>query len=402
MSGGGDVSDPGLEAAFDDLVVAMGEAAAFVRRHPFYRDGENRAGGYAFLTSMVIARIEEDVICDALYPFFRIVDPRVREGGDNPDQRYLISPVLGGATYRVWGNLGSARRLDFQIYAGDPYLPEGGGRMASFLSFEDLKLGADGAFEVFASPQRHPGNWLENPSDATRILVRQVHSDWSDDIPGDVHIDRVGEEGSLRPRLTEDAMAGRLRKAAADLRAHVMVWPQMVQGYLDSPPPNELSVPFDPGTLGGVPGRWMSHGTFDLEDDEALVVKMWPVGGNYQGIQLADLWFSSLEYANRQTSLTGDQAQLSDDGCYYFVVSSSDPGVPNWLDTTGRRRGVILLRYDGTSSGGFDTDRYPTAAKIPLSDLAAHLGPGSSTMTSEDRRHQIEARRRHVQVRFGN
>jgi hypothetical protein len=392
----------GLEAAFDDFVAAIGTSAAFVRQHPFYRDPENRAAAYSFLTSMVVARIEEDVVCDARYPFFRIVDPRVREGGDNPDQRYLISPMLGGATYRLWGRVGSARRLDFQVYAGDPYLREGGGRMASFLSFEDLDMGADGAFEVFASPQRQPGNWLENPVDATRILVRQVYSDWADELPGDVHIDRVGEEGSLRQTLTEEAMADRLRKAAADLRAHVMVWPQMVQGYLDRLPPNQLSVPFDPGTLGGVPGRWMSHGTFELHDDEALVVKMWPADGNYQGIQLADLWFSSLEYANRQTSLTADQAQLSDDGCFYFVVSSSDPGVANWLDTTGLRRGVILLRYDGTGGGSFDSDRYPTAAKIKLSEMAFHLPPVIWTVTAEDRRHQIEDRRRHVQVRFGN
>ena len=65
-----------------------------------------------------------------------------------------------------------------------------------------------------------------------------------------------------------------------------------------------------------------------------LVVHYRRAGGDYQGIQLADLWFSSLEYANRQTSLTADQAVLDDDGAFRFVVCATDPGVANWLDTT--------------------------------------------------------------------
>jgi len=40
--------------------------------------------------------------------------------------------------------------------------------------------------------------------------------------------------------------------------------------------------------------------------------------------------------------------------------------VANWLDTVGRRRGVVMLRYDGTTEGTF------------------------------------AARRKHVQIRFGN
>src|SRR2546430_16971409 len=116
-------------------------------------------------------------------------------------------------------------------------------------------------------------------------------------------------------------MARRLESAGADLRSHIRVWPVVVQRILDGSPPNELSAPLDSGPQGGVPGRWMIQGTFELGDDEALIVKTWPASGNYQGIQLLDLWLESPEYANRQTSLTGDQAQLSEHGCNHFVIS---------------------------------------------------------------------------------
>jgi hypothetical protein len=170
--------------------------------------------------------------------------------------------------------------------------------------------------------------------------------------------------------------------------------------YFAGHEPNHISVPFDPGSKGGVPGRWMCHGTFDLADDDALIIRTWPASGNYQGIQLADLWFSSLEYANRQTSLTADQSHLSADGSYYFVLSAQDPGIANWLDTTGRRRGVILFRFDGTTEATFDERRYPNATKVRFDQVLSYLPSDTPRVAPAQRRDAIAARRRHVQTRF--
>lgn len=392
-----------LESAFDELLAAVRQSATYVTGHPFYGEPENRAAAFAFVCSMLIARLEEDVIFDADHPYFRILDTRIREGGDNPDQRYLIATLNGGDTYRIWGTLGGARRVDLQIYAGDPYVPGSGGRAASFLTFEQIAFDPDGRFEIVASPQPQPGNWIENPPDATRVLARQIFSDWSRESPGEVHIDRVGHEGALKPVLTEDVLASRFREAASSLTTHVEVWPEMVRtNYLADNRPNQISVPFDPASKGGVSGRWMCHGTWDLADDEVLIVRTWPANGNYQGIQLADLWFSSLEYANRQTSLTGDQAVLGPDGSYHFVLAAHDPGVANWLDTMDRRRGVILLRFDGTTDATFDPAHNPTATKVARRELMDHLPAGTPTVTPSERTDQIATRRRHVQRRFSN
>ena len=109
-----------LEDAWDDFQQALAECTRFVREHPFYQNEEDRAAAYAYLSAMTLARIEEDIVFDAEQPYFRVLDHRIREGGDNPDQRYLIATLKGGERYRVWGAVGGNRRLDLQVYAGDP------------------------------------------------------------------------------------------------------------------------------------------------------------------------------------------------------------------------------------------------------------------------------------------
>lgn len=389
-----------LSAAFAALLKTIEATAAHLESHPFYEETENRAGAYLFLIGDLISRFEEEVIFDADFPSFRVLDTRIREGGDNPDQRYLFSNIHGSATYRIWGRLGAARRVDLQIYAGTPYIAGSGGRAASFFTFEQMHVEPDGSFEVIASPQPVAGNWIENPPDATRIIVRQIYSEWTDEWPGEVHIDRVGAEGELKPALTEGVLIERLERAAKSIADHGRWWPEHVtRHYLSRNRPNWISPPFDPGAVGGVSGRYMCSAVFELEPDEALVLRTWPMNGNYQGIQLTDLWFSSLEYANRQTSLTGDQSYLSDDGSYYSVIAASDPGVPNWLDTMGRRRGVILLRFDGMTEK-FDEAKNPFATVVKAAELADHLPAGTPRLTADERRRSIAARRRHVQVRF--
>ena len=396
------MSDEGtpLDDAFDGLVGALAEAARSVRAHPSFADPENRPSAYQFVLSMLIARLEEEVIFDPDFPNLRSVDVRIREAGDNPDQRYWTSRLRGGATYRIWGNVGTARRVDVQIYAGIP-AQSGGGRSAGFLDFESLDLAPDGSFEVIASPTRVPGNWIECPPDATRLFVRQVFSDWDRELPGEVHLDRVGAEGDLRPVLTDDELTARLRTATAGLTTRVALWPEMVRTRYLSETINAISPLYDPGALGGVHGRWMAHGSFDLADDEVLVVRLWPASGNYFGIQLADLWFSSMEYANRQTSLSGDQAVASADGSCWFVVGARDPGIPNWLDTTGKRRGCVLVRYDGTGGTPLPDEHQPTAQVVPFARLREVLPPETPTVADDERRAALALRRRHVQRRFG-
>ena len=389
-----------LDAAFDALVDSLTATADHLRQHPSFADPANQPLAYRFLMRMLLARIEGHLLFDPRQPYFHVLDHRLREGGDNSDQRYAIAKLDGTEAYRIWGTVRSERRVDVQIYANLP--TDGQGRMAGFLDFEDLITNDDGSFEVIMSKTRRAEdqNWLELPDDATQVIVRQIYSAWSDGPRGDMHIDRLGGEGSVAELVNADSLAAGFRTAASELSRRAELWPRFVRGYVDNGGWNTMSPPIDPGRLGGVPGRWMCHAVWDLADDEALIVRTWPASGNYQGIQLTDMWFSSLEYANRQTSLSGDQAELSADGSYWFVVSATDPGVANWLDTMGLQQGVILLRFDGTGGVPLPEAHHPTAQKVRVADIASFLPDDTTRVTSSERGAALAARRRHVQIRY--
>ncbi len=51
---------------------------------------------------------------DPQFPCFRLMDPRIREGGDNPEQRYLFAKNEAGVDYLVFGKLGNATRIEVQ------------------------------------------------------------------------------------------------------------------------------------------------------------------------------------------------------------------------------------------------------------------------------------------------
>lgn len=394
-----------MEAAYERFAQAVREAGEIVKRHPFYREPKNRASGMAFVAGMLIATLEEDLVQDPDHPLFRILDFRIREGGDNPDQRYAFTPVRGDATYRIWGRRDGERRIELQLYAGEPWRP-GGGRSVSTLTHEEIHFDASGRFEILLSPERPEGaggrDWLANAPDATELIVRQVYSDWRSGSPGEIHIDRVGWEGRATPVKTPQEMAARFDKAAADLVRTVATWPDFVlHRYMEGMPPNTLSRPADPAAVGGVAGRFMSNGHFELAADEALVVTLFPIDARYQGIQLTDPWFSSLEYAHRQTSLSADQAVASGDGAYRFVVSEKDPGIANWLDTTGLPKGTILIRFDGSRLERFPADKVPQAVKVSFDSLRDHLPPDTPRVSADERARTLAERRRHVQIRFG-
>ena len=127
-----------LSSAFDQLVTTLRDVETDLRKSSSFGSEAEQVGAYRHILRSVAKGMEAEILQDADFPYFRILDFWLREGGDNPDQRYAFTPIRGGETYRVWGELGSAARLEFQIYAGRPW--DGSGTSAGYLAFEDLAL----------------------------------------------------------------------------------------------------------------------------------------------------------------------------------------------------------------------------------------------------------------------
>jgi len=388
--------DDELSAAFDELVETLRAVEADIRKSPSFGDEHEQVGGYRHILRAIAKGMEAEILQDADYPYFRILDWWLREGGDNPDQRYAFTPIRGGETYRVWGELGSATRVEFQIYAGRPW--DGSGKSAGYLAFEDIELADDGSFEIFLAAEEQEGNWLPNPAEGTTLFARHIYGEWSDERTGEVHIDRVGYEGKRRPPESANELAARIRNAAVMFGTTARTWPGFVaQRYVGAREKNSVSAPYDTYALGGAKGRWMSGGYFELGEGQALLIRMPATNARYQALQLTDMWFASLEHGNQVSSLTAEQSVLAEDGAYWYVISNDDPGYANWIDAGALRRGTILIRWDGVL-GTLPSEQYPSAETVAIESLSERI-PGFSVVNPSEREAARAARRRHLQRR---
>lgn len=387
-----------LRDALRYLLAQIESAEADLHQFIAAEDAVGLARGYQHLTRQLVKGLEEHMLRDPDHPLGRVLDDRIRTGGDNPDQRYTFFPIRGGEPYRVWGRKGSAARVELQLYSREPYGSEDVG--VGYLPDDEIEFASDGRFSVrLTSDAVGPGTMV-NPAEATILNVRQIWSEWGDTDPGTVHVDRVGWEGARKNTDRADQVAANLRGAADDIAASVRCWPELVQtGLLIHLDVNTMGPVMSPGAQAGVVGRWISIGHYRLASDQAVVIRIPPTGAPYQGTQLADLWFASLEYASATSSITAEQAHRAPDGNQYLVLSLDDPGYTNWLDPAGVARGVVHVRYDGLAA---EPTPGPTATTVTLDELGEVVPDFTDAQIGETQRaRQRATRRRHIQLRYG-
>ena len=88
------------------------------------------------------------------------------------------------------------------------------------------------------------------------------------------------------------------------------------------------------------------NGHYRCEYDQAVIMEVRLTESNYWSFQLSNVGgWEAMDYHLRQCSLNMHQARIDKDGVFRAVISQQDPGVPNWLDSTGRTLGLIAGRY---------------------------------------------------------
>jgi hypothetical protein len=149
------------------------------------------------------------------------------------------------------------------------------------------------------------------------------------------------------------------------------------------------------GTGGGLHDQWYQEGCFELADDQALVLEtaLDPECRAFS-LSLTDGLFSTVDWANAHSSLNRHQAVVDPDGVLRWVVSATDPGVHNWLDTTGFPFGVMQFRWTGAAAAP-DVD----VRKVALSEVDDVVPAAAARVTPAQRADAIRARQRGVQLR---
>jgi hypothetical protein len=376
--------------AWQLLLQALGEAGGLLHSDRLPPGGEGDAAGYRHLLVLLALGIDEALrSSDPYEPVIRPgnVDNVLKWGMDCPDALYSGSALRSDATYVVRGTRGGARFMGLQVMAG---IANAGDLVA-----DDLEFGPDGTFELVLSTERHDGNWLPLTDGASTFVVRQFFYDWVNEEPASLEIECLSRppHAEVAQLSAAERTARQLAALGAFVRESVRFWWDIeemgrTQGI------NAFRPPVVRSDIGGATENVTVWGSWDLTDDEAMVVEVTPPPALYWSMSFGNQWWETIDYAAHQSSLNGHQAVL-DDGVFRAVVAHRDPGIANWLDTAGNRRGAAIVRWVRA-----DEAPVPETRVVPFDQLDSVLPPSTPRVTPEERRRALAARRAGIRKRF--
>lgn len=365
---------------------AIAEAEDLVRAAPHIDNEADLLEGLQYLAGCIAACTHLAFDYDRDHPFLQSgTGPFTKMGLDNPDTLYFGTRVGAGHEYVVTGVRGTTTDLSFQLLGGEyteAQVPD------SETAFDDrrLDIASDGSFE-----------WRFTPKTNAQLVIREVYNDWSA-IRGTVAISRTDTAGTAPPPLSAELIAKRYATAGRQLVQRVKTWLQFPQWFYLNIPVNTMVAPRL--TPGGLATQYSSAGHFDLTAEQALVITLPVTDAPYLGFQLGSMWYISLDYINHQTSLNGSQAQADPDGKIRIVVSDTDPGITNWVETLGHRRGFLQFRWQRVSRELTEADG-PTVELVDVADVPSRLPYYSDNrITPEAWRARIALRQRQIQNRM--
>jgi hypothetical protein len=370
----------------DSLTAAIAEAEQLVADAPFIETEADLLEGLQYLAGCISGCIHLAVDYDRDHPFLQSgTGPFTKMGLDNPDTLYFGTRVHANHDYVVTGRRGTTTDLSFQLLGGeytDDFVP------VSQAAFDDreLEIAPDGSFE-----------WRVRPTSAGQLVIREVYGDWSAQ-RGTLAISRLDTAGTAPPPLTRELIEKRYATAGKQLVQRVKTWLQFPQWFYLDLPVNTMVPPRL--TPGGLATQYSSVGHFDLRPEQAMVITIPVSDAPYLGFQLGSLWYISLDYINHQTSLNNTQAQADPDGKVRIVVAEQNPGVTNWAETVGHRRGFLQFRWQRVSRQLTDADG-PTVEVVDIDKVPAALPYYDHNKISEDDwRARIALRHQQIQARM--
>ncbi len=370
---------------------------------------DHRADAFRFLTQNLgqafdLALETKDPRYPALHPF---CTPTRKLGSDAADFLYLQAWIDGDSVYRIAGNRGTARFLNFTVQGQRPEFQPGtqipslhdpfGDIPEANLFAHQLECDADGNFELFiGGPKRGP-NWLPTTANTRKLFLRQGFDRW-DELPADMSIERVDMD-SPRPLPSADDMIAAMAWAGKFVLAVMDDWPDHPYQYSPFVDPINVNA-FPPDPAGGVGqddqkrGRAVASLCWQLADDEALIIEFDAHDGFWM-VSNMGVFFNSLDYQYRPVSYTPARTKIDSDGKVRLILSHQDLGYHNWLDTQGFERGNVCYRnLLSPNSTEFNT------RLVKVSELASALPADSVKVSAQQRAMLLKQRFNSIRRRY--
>ena len=447
-----------LRTAFDDLIRELQEARDTIDDPKYFPPTpapRTLAEGYRYLAGFLHHGIERAFHEDPAFPAFRNALSIFNKSTiENADAIYFYAPIDGRRNYRV-----SGRVADHRHWRGEARVP-GQPAAPQYLIFEaatgpmsgdsgdlreltpgfrtgfgtidssSLVVGDDGRFELLLGPERpadFEGNFIQtkkppsrrNPDGGERFAEylsgRQLFYDWEHEEPIHLEIECLDTAGGHPEPLTPQDAAARMRRMGGIIRGQMRFWLAFYDQVLNVNqthehdgrpyfmPENAYNQPnaASSDTGGGMSTNIYAGGVYDLAEDEALYVEATFTGTPvYTSMHLGNMWGESPDYANHQSSLNHHQMHMGPDGKQRWVVAHRDPGVQNWVDTTGLRRGFLSHRWAYSELP--EKEHWPTITgrKVRFDEIDGLFPDDHPRVTPAERADAIRIRQRHVQKRF--
>lgn len=378
-------------ASFCRRIEAVGEG---ILARDFAPESEVRGEGYRHLARLTTYALQWHLdFHDPEFPaFHRYDDDVVKWGGPNTDNHYYRAKIDSRGVYRVRFDARGVRELLLSLPEGEMQLEQY--RVFAERGLPEFARGEDGWVEVFLGGEERPGNWLPLHPDVDHVLIRLYVVDWENDAIPAFYIEKLGNEGRAPALPGAAAVATALDRSATWVERTVMYWKKFLDQRRDEQEDNRLRPPM--AVPGGAADILYGGGWWNLEDGEGLLIECRPPAARYWSFQLYSApWFESLDMANRLVSLNCEQMQIDSDGRFRLVVAGRDPGIANWLDSEGRRSGMISYRYVWSRDAPV-----PAVRRIALAELHDHLPAATRRVDASARRDQVARRRAAVARRF--
>ncbi|BBY99897.1 hypothetical protein [Mycolicibacterium fallax] len=368
------------------LLDAIAEAEALVAAAPHIETEADLAEGLQYLAGCIAGCLHLAFDYDRDHPHLQSgTGPFTKMGLDNPDTLYFGTRVVPGHEYVVRGRRGQTTDLSFQLLGGE-YTDANVPPSQAAFDDRDLQVAADGSFE-----------WRITPDAPSQLLIREVYNDWSAR-RGVLTVERTDTAGTAPDPVTPALLRRRYEVAGRQLVQRVKTWLAFPQWFYLNLPVNTMVAPRL--TPGGLATQYSSVGHYDLGPDQAMIITLPASDAPYLGFQLGSLWYISLDYINHQTSLNGTQAQVDPDGKIRIVVAERNPGLTNWCETTGHRRGYLQFRWQRLSRELTAADG-PTVAVVGADELPRVLPYHESNRISPEHwRERIALRQRQIAERM--
>jgi len=302
----------------------------------------------------------------------------------NPDDQYSNLQVEPGDTYTITVEPGpGTQNASFTAESGNALT--GDATPLRAIDLADATPNPNGTYTITLSSVPQAGNWLDTAG-AQTVLIRDTIGDW-----GQIHdsfaVQEVGGPATNTAALLSDSqISSMLSTIVADMPATNVSSTYLGQPEAADTIPNNTFLPievtskFVPGIT--LPGQEISVGHYSLEPGQALIVKVPDIDAAYSGLQLANDWGDTAPYATVQGSLNDTQAFHDPNGYTYYVISSQDPGVANWVDDSGINDGSILLRWQDV------TGPIPSTAVddevVNVADVRNYLPADTPVVTPEE------------------